>query len=185
MTYITYQIELSQCIKQGTKILTFRSKCFSNSPFCLYSLSESYIFFGIENLNGDMIEWRAKMLIDFCCVWYYFGKNKNMTNRMRHRSIVLCVRFERYVVSQYSETNVMHFLFGLLRIKGLCMFRTLLAHLQEVLHKRHLVYCVGVVGVERNCRSSQQTWHAHNTPSVVCVEPPEDEQVMIETCRGP
>jgi hypothetical protein len=33
----------------------------------------------------------------------------------------------------------MHFLFGLLRIKGLYMFRALLAHPQEALHKKHLV----------------------------------------------
>jgi hypothetical protein len=46
--------------------------------------------------------------------------------------------------SQYSETNVMHFLFNLLRIKGLYMFPALLAHPQEGLHKRHLVYCVRV-----------------------------------------
>jgi hypothetical protein len=32
---------------------------------------------------------------------------------------------------QYSETNVIHFLFKLLRIKGLYMFRALLAHPQE------------------------------------------------------
>jgi hypothetical protein len=43
---------------------------------------------------------------------------------------------------QYSETNVMHFLFNLLRIKSLYMFRALLAHPQEALDKRHLVYCV-------------------------------------------
>jgi hypothetical protein len=35
---------------------------------------------------------------------------------------------------QYSEANVMHFLFNLLRIKGLYMFRALLAHPQEALH---------------------------------------------------
>jgi hypothetical protein len=35
----------------------------------------------------------------------------------------------------------------LLRIKGLYMFRALLAHLQEALHKRHLVYCVHVMSV--------------------------------------
>jgi hypothetical protein len=35
---------------------------------------------------------------------------------------------------QYSETNVMHFLFSLLRIKGLYMFRALLGHPQEALH---------------------------------------------------
>jgi hypothetical protein len=39
----------------------------------------------------------------------------------------------------------MHFLFNLLRINGLYMFRALLAHPQESLHNRHLVYCVRVV----------------------------------------
>jgi hypothetical protein len=48
---------------------------------------------------------------------------------------------------QYSETNVMHFLFSLLRIKGLYMFRALLAQLQETLHKRHLVYGVRVMSL--------------------------------------
>jgi hypothetical protein len=46
---------------------------------------------------------------------------------------------------QYGETNVMHSLSNLLRIESLYMFRALLAHLQEALHKRHLVYCVRVV----------------------------------------
>jgi hypothetical protein len=49
----------------------------------------------------------------------------------------------------------MPFLFSLLRIKGLYMFRALLAHPQEVLHI--LALC----------------------------KPPEDEQVMLETCRDP
>jgi hypothetical protein len=44
--------------------------------------------------------------------------------------------------NQYSEINVIHFSFNLLRIKGLYMFRALLAYPQEALHKRHLVYCV-------------------------------------------
>jgi hypothetical protein len=47
-----------------------------------------------------------------------------------------------YILYQYSETNVIHFLFNLLRIKGLYMFPALLAHPQETLHKRHLVYYV-------------------------------------------
>jgi hypothetical protein len=42
---------------------------------------------------------------------------------------------------QFSETNVMHLLFKLLRVMGLYMLRALLAHSQEALHKRHLVYC--------------------------------------------
>jgi hypothetical protein len=41
----------------------------------------------------------------------------------------------------------MHFSFNLLRIKGLYMFRALLAHPQEALHKRHLVYCVRIMSV--------------------------------------
>jgi hypothetical protein len=54
---------------------------------------------------------------------------------------------------QYSETNVMYFLFSLLRIKGLYMFRTLLVHPQEALHRQHLVYCVRVMSV-----GSYQVW---------------------------
>jgi hypothetical protein len=56
-----------------------------------------------------------------------------------------------FSVFQYNETNVMHFLFSLLRIKGLYMFRALLAHLQEALYKQHLVYCVRVMSVGCNC----------------------------------
>jgi hypothetical protein len=48
---------------------------------------------------------------------------------------------------QYSETNVMHLLLSLLRIKGLYMFRVLLPHPQEALHKWNLVYCVRVMSV--------------------------------------
>jgi hypothetical protein len=40
---------------------------------------------------------------------------------------------------QYNGTNVVHFSSSLFRIKGLYMFRALLAHPQEALHKRHLV----------------------------------------------
>jgi hypothetical protein len=54
----------------------------------------------------------------------------------------------RYVsVCQYSENNVTHFLFNLLRIKGLYMFRALLVHPQEALHKRNLIYCMRVISV--------------------------------------
>jgi hypothetical protein len=96
------------------------------------------------------------------------------------------------IVSQYNETNVMHFSFNLLRIKGLYMFRALLAHPQGTLHKRHLVYCVRImsVGCGRVAFSlqpchSQLTLYARNIPNAVCAVSPEDEQVMLETCRGP
>jgi hypothetical protein len=76
----------------------------------------------------------------------------------------------------------MNFLFNLLRIKGLYMFRALLAHPQEVLHQRHMVYCVRVMSVGCTRIGVKQ---ARNILSAVCVGLPEDEQVMLETCRGP
>jgi hypothetical protein len=50
-------------------------------------------------------------------------------------------------IYQCSETNMMHFLFNLLRLKGFYMFQALLAHLQEMLHKQHLVYCMCVMSI--------------------------------------
>jgi hypothetical protein len=50
-------------------------------------------------------------------------------------------------IYQYKETNVMHLSFSLLRIKGLYMFRAILAHPQEALHKRYLVYCMRIMSV--------------------------------------
>jgi hypothetical protein len=52
------------------------------------------------------------------------------------------------IAYQYNETNVMHFSFNLLRIKGLYMFRALPTHPQEVVDERHLVYCVLVMSVD-------------------------------------
>jgi hypothetical protein len=60
------------------------------------------------------------------------------------------------------------------------MFRELHSHPQESLNKRHLVYCVRVfsVGCTRvKVELVPQTLHA-------CEAPPEDEQVMLETCTG-
>jgi hypothetical protein len=48
-------------------------------------------------------------------------------------------------INQYSEKDVMHFLFSLLRIKDLYMFRALRTHPLEALLKRYLVYCVRVM----------------------------------------
>jgi hypothetical protein len=51
---------------------------------------------------------------------------------------------------QHREIDVMYILFSLLRIKGLYMFQALLAHLQEALHKQHLVYRVSTLEVYKN-----------------------------------
>jgi hypothetical protein len=62
------------------------------------------------------------------------------------------------------------------------MFRALLAHPQEALHKRHLVYCVRVMSVGYTKIGVELV---SNIPSAASSEPSEDEQVMLETCRGP
>jgi hypothetical protein len=54
------------------------------------------------------------------------------------------------------------------------MFRALSYSSSGRQHKRHLVYCVHVV-----------SWLARNITSAVCAANPEDEQVMLETCRDP
>jgi hypothetical protein len=60
------------------------------------------------------------------------------------------------------------------------MFRALLAHPQEALHKRHVVYCVRVMSV-----GCTRIGVSRKIPSAICTVLPEDEQVMLETYRGP
>jgi hypothetical protein len=63
------------------------------------------------------------------------------------------------------------------------MFRALLAHPQEVVHKRNLVECVRITSV--GCGTfAVLTSHARNIPNAVCVAAAENEQVMLETFRG-
>jgi hypothetical protein len=47
----------------------------------------------------------------------------------------------------YKETNAIKLSFSLWRIKGLYMFRALLAHPQEAFLQRQLVYCVRIMSV--------------------------------------
>jgi hypothetical protein len=77
----------------------------------------------------------------------------------------------------------MYFSVHLLKIKGPYMFRALLAHFQEALQKRHLVYCVRIMA-RLQFWHTQLTLYARNIPSAVCEASPEDEQAMLETCRG-
>jgi hypothetical protein len=73
---------------------------------------------------------------------------------------------------QYRETKVINFLFNLLRIKGLYMFRAILAHPQKALHKRHLVYCVRVTSVS-----------AVPQPLRHCEPPPVLLYILLSYCK--
>jgi hypothetical protein len=79
----------------------------------------------------------------------------------------------------------MHFLLNLLRIKGLCMFRALLAYPQEALNKGHLVYCVRVMSAGCTKFGVEHNTHAmHGIPNAACEAPHEDDEVMLETYRN-
>jgi hypothetical protein len=74
----------------------------------------------------------------------------------------------------------MHFLFRLLRIKDLYMFRALLAHPQEVPHKSTwYIACVLCQLAAPTDTTRKQYTKCH------CEAPPGDEQVMLETCKKP
>jgi hypothetical protein len=62
------------------------------------------------------------------------GKVCSMHGRVHN--CIKAMRLVKLIVRelQYSETNMMHFLFSVLRIEALYMFRALLAHSQETLH---------------------------------------------------
>jgi hypothetical protein len=102
-------------------------------------------------------------------------------------------------VYQYSETKSMHFLFNLLILKGLCMFRALLAHPQEEPHcdswyiacyvswlLGQLVYCVLRQLAAQGLEGVQAKWqHTSNVPSAAGAVHPGEEQAMLEKCRSP
>jgi hypothetical protein len=127
----------------------------------------------------------------FCLVWSleYLVRTKNYELPLNATVYSPNMRRPKYTyIYQYSETNAMNFLFSLLRIKDPYMFRALIAHPKEALYKRHLVYFVRFMSA--GCTRIEvplQSWHkkTRNIRSVVCVASPEDEQVKLETCRGP
>jgi hypothetical protein len=100
-----------------------------------------FIYLFIFCLNITVCGFRASINV------YEFGVYVNYTSQIFYEfNVVLTVH---NVVHQHSETNMMHFLFSLLRINGFYFFRALLAHPRETLHKRRLVvYCVRVISVD-------------------------------------
>jgi hypothetical protein len=88
------------------------------------------------------------------------------------------------VVYQYSETNVMHILFNLLRIKDLYMFRALLAHPQEAPYKRHLVYNVAPGSKFTSILVHPSDITRTQYTKFRLLAPPKGEQIMFETFRG-
>jgi hypothetical protein len=90
---------------------------------------------------------------------------------------VLCINlmfcWACIIVYQYNKTNVMHSSFSLLRIKSIYMFRALLAHPQEVLHK-DTWYIVCVCNV---------SWLCHDSSFTTIAAQPTDIRKQYTKCR--
>jgi hypothetical protein len=89
-----------------------------------YRIFSCVEYFDIVGLNGDSDRRQGPVK------WYLLRRILELTwgRLVGH---IQRVRETRDLYMQYSETNVMNFLFILLRIKDLYMFRALLAHLWE------------------------------------------------------
>jgi hypothetical protein len=84
----------------------------------------------------------------------------------------------------------MQFGLSLLRIKGLYMFRALLAHRQEACYVSWLHQDWRGTAVSRETSSTQILVQPTDITRAQYTKyrlfsPPEDEQVTLETCRGP
>jgi hypothetical protein len=88
------------------------------------------------------------------------------------------------MVYQYNETNVMHFSFNLLRIEGFLHVSSITCSSSEGPPQTALGI-LRAYNVSLQSGHSQLTLYARNIPSAVCVASPEDEQVMLETCKRP
>jgi hypothetical protein len=92
------------------------------------------------------------------------------------------------IVYRYNETNVMHFSFNLLRIKGLHMFHSINYSSSAGAPKK-------AFGILRACyvswlwhgcsETATVTLYARNIPNAVCESSPEDEQVMLWNTWSP
>jgi hypothetical protein len=79
-----------------------------------------------------------------CVVWQYPHTSVQSTE-VNTRFLNLMFYSLCIVICQYSRTNKMHLVFSLLWTNSLYMFRALLDHLQEVLHKQQMVYCMCIM----------------------------------------
>jgi hypothetical protein len=129
-------------ISKPHKFLTHLDDFFSDSPPIINVLTIACAVWDKEEIHNRKLPSYHRLKTKDGNVFFNFP-----LHTFSKPSLCLMVCWPRIILYQYSETNVMHFLFGLLRVKGLYMFRALLAHPQEALHKRHLVYCVRVMSV--------------------------------------
>jgi hypothetical protein len=129
-------LHITFCWLQVTQLCRHSTYCLPLRVLCCEATTSIFASFAV-NTDGVRKSHKSRRHLILL-------RSRNLirsTSRVVHRQTSVST----YNIYQYNETNVTHFPFNLLRIKSLYMFRALLAHPQEVLHKRHMVYCVRVL----------------------------------------
>jgi hypothetical protein len=105
------------------------------------------LFSGDMNVRHTSSQPLKPFQMYYCCVSIYY---QLQTYGLRFSSF-LWYCFSALLTVHHSISKYWNdrdaFLFNLFRNNNLYMFRALIAYLQEVLHNRHLVYCVRVMSV--------------------------------------
>jgi hypothetical protein len=117
-SYIRHIIGSVPCNVTGKDESTLRTNCAVTGQFCLNGHVQKH--WGQK--EKTLAQWREK-----------YG-SLLVAGPKGEKELFLYQEYK----NRYSETNVVHFLFSLLGIKGLYMLRALLAHLQEALYKTAL-----------------------------------------------
>jgi hypothetical protein len=117
--------------------------------YCSYVRLRQELVFVSRILKNSKHNWCRVLFSPFCIfyIYYYLLLLLFFIVYFVYRTNLYMCCWPCIITYQYSETNVMYFLFNLLRIKSLYVFRVLLVHPQEALYKRHLVYRVRVMSV--------------------------------------
>jgi hypothetical protein len=110
-------------------------------------------------VSGTIVDKLMHICSLFDILSFTLGKNVFVNSPLRRPILIATL------------VHLLFFVFSLLRIKGLYMFRALLAHLQEALRKRHLAYCVRVLHQDWSGTCStpilvQPTANSHNTDAI-------------------
>jgi hypothetical protein len=130
------------------------------------------------NTYGALVEcdswepWSSQIKMSQCCYFY----NKCHLDSTGMENLMFC-----WPCINESTATWYTFLSLFIRSQCLYMFRALLSHLQEALHRCCLVLlrAYDVCWLRAGCNLQHTI-----TPNSNCAEPPEDGRVMPETCRG-
>jgi hypothetical protein len=142
-----YLITLPKVSLHSKRPTQFSLKFLNIESFCLLMLMLCRAVLYAQEISKNSARTRKT------AKWYFLNASSWREVRSFETLVTVMPPYPRII---RSKTYVLNFSFNALRIKGIYIFRVLLAHLQEALHKRHFVHCVRVMsaGCGRLCSTS-------------------------------